>query len=152
MVRAQKCALFVWLLGQERKVWAIWRTVWYRQSPWWMAQCCTPTNSKARVIWQAKPQVITWWKGGLVVKLQRMFLNKGYGKPQFMSCQHRVLNRILCVMNEELTDASNSSTIKHFFLSKNWQVMKNSKAPSRTELMLLKIKLAGEMIWSFCTT
>ena len=52
-----------------------------------------------------------------MVRLQSMFLSKGYDKPQLLSCQHHVLDRILrVVMDDELAGASKSPNIEYFFV------------------------------------
>ena len=40
-------------------------------------------------------------KKGVVLQLHRMFSEKGINKLQFISCQHNVLDKILCVMMDE---------------------------------------------------
>ena len=47
--------------------------------------------------------VNTGKQSGVVVRLQRMFNSRGHQVPQFISCQHHVLDRILrLVMDQEL--------------------------------------------------
>ncbi|XP_076050221.1 uncharacterized protein LOC143030877 [Oratosquilla oratoria] len=69
--------------------------------------------------------VNTGRKCGVVVRVQRMFLSKGYDKPQFVSCQHHVLDRILrIVMDEELAGVSQSPNIDYCFVK---ELMTNYK-------------------------
>ena len=62
--------------------------------------------------------VNTGKKNGVVVILQRMFTEKRINKPQFISCQHHVLDRILrLVMDEELGSKTQSPNIEYPFVS-----------------------------------
>lgn len=67
--------------------------------------------------------VNTGKKAGVIVKLQKLFLEKGAEKPTFISCQHHVLDRILrLVMDGELNGATKSPNIEYSFVS---ELMKN---------------------------
>ena len=62
--------------------------------------------------------VNTGKKNGVVVILQRMFTEKRINKPQFISCQHHVLDRILrLVMDEELGNKTQLPNIEYPFVS-----------------------------------
>ena len=62
--------------------------------------------------------VNTGKRNGVVVKLQRMFKLKGVTIPQFIGCQHHVLDRILrLVMDEELGGDTKSPNIEYPFVS-----------------------------------
>ena len=69
-------------------------------------------------------------KLGVVVRLQQKFADKGISKPQFISYQHHILDRILClVMDEELGGNTRSPNIKYPFMSKlmkNYEELKTS--------------------------
>ena len=69
-------------------------------------------------------------KSGVVVRLQRKFADKGINKPQFISCQHHILDRILClVTDEELGGNIRSPNIEYPFVSKlmkNYEELKTS--------------------------
>ena len=61
--------------------------------------------------------VNTGKKNGVVIALQRMFSQKGVSKPQFISCQHHVLDRILrVVMDDELGGKTSSPNIEYPFV------------------------------------
>ena len=74
--------------------------------------------------------VNTGKKSGVVVRLQQKFIDKGYEAPQFVSCQHHVLDRILClVMNDELGCDSRSPEIEYFFVcevTKNYDQLRST--------------------------
>ena len=54
---------------------------------------------------------------GVVAKLQTMFTQKGYEAPQFISCQHHVLDRILrLVMDQLLGENKLSPNIEYSFV------------------------------------
>lgn len=60
--------------------------------------------------------VNTGKKNGVVVQLQDMFQKKGLQKPQFVPCQHHILDRILRLeMEEKLGENSSSPNINYFF-------------------------------------
>ena len=64
--------------------------------------------------------VNTGRKSGVVVQLQKIFLEKTGCKPQFVSCQHHVLDRILrLVMDEELGSYTGSQT-SNIHLCPSW--------------------------------
>ena len=81
--------------------------------------------------------VNTGKKNGVIVRLQRMFENRGHEAPQFVSCQHHVLDRILrWVMDLELPTSTKSPNIEYFFvadLMKNYETLQkkfvNGKTP-----------------------
>ena len=57
-------------------------------------------------------------KNGVVVIFQRMFTEKRINKPQFISCRHHVLGRILrLVMDEELGSKTQLPNIEYPFVS-----------------------------------
>ena len=57
---------------------------------------------------------------GVVVCLKRMFSEKGFSQPQFISCQHHVLDRILrLVMDQELGGNTTSPTRVFRFFDEN---------------------------------
>ena len=61
--------------------------------------------------------VNTGRKSGVVTRLQKMFISKGCNMPQFVSCQHHVLDRILrIVMDQELAGKTKSPNIEYFFV------------------------------------
>ena len=72
--------------------------------------------------------VNTGKKSGVVVKLQQMFSEKGVTKPQFISCQHQVLDRILrVVMDKELGGNTRPPNIEYpfvFHLVKKYEDLK----------------------------
>lgn len=53
--------------------------------------------------------VNTGKKNGVVVKLQKLFADKGISVPQFISCQHHVLDRILRVVMDDVIDCNTKS-------------------------------------------
>jgi len=62
--------------------------------------------------------VNTGKRSGVVVCLKRMFTEKGFSQPQFISCQHHVLDRILhLVMDQELGGNATSPSIEYPFVS-----------------------------------
>ena len=62
--------------------------------------------------------VNTGKKNSVVVILQQMFTEKRINKPQFISCQHHVLDRILrFVLDEELGSKAQSPNIEYPFVS-----------------------------------
>ncbi|MEJ2259197.1 MAG: hypothetical protein P8X78_01580 [Nitrosopumilaceae archaeon] len=72
--------------------------------------------------------VNTGRKNGVVVKLKQMFSDKGISKPQFIGCQHHILDRILrIVMDEEFGVNTKSPNIEYPFVSylvKNYNDLK----------------------------
>jgi len=87
-------------------------------------------------LWKAIMMIIsdttnvnTGAKNGVVVKLQQRFYEKCANKPQFVSCQHHVLDRILrLVMDDELGGATRSPNIEYPFVSdllKNYEELKS---------------------------
>jgi hypothetical protein len=76
-------------------------------------------------LWQCIKMIVadttsvnTGKKNGVVVRLQRMFVEKGLTPAQFISCQHHVLDRILRVtMDEELRANTKSPNIDYPFVS-----------------------------------
>ena len=61
--------------------------------------------------------VNTGRKNGVVSRLQRMFRSKGHPAPQFIGCQHHILDRILrVVMDAELHGSTKSPNIEYFFM------------------------------------
>ena len=61
--------------------------------------------------------VNTGKKTGVVVRLQKMFEERGHPKPTFVSCQHHVLDRVLrIVMDDELKGSTKSPNIEYFFV------------------------------------
>ena len=86
-------------------------------------------------LWNAIKMIIadttsvnTGKRSGVVVSLKRMFSEKGFSQPQFISCQHHVLDRILrLVMDEELGGNTTSPNIEYPFVSellKNYDELK----------------------------
>ena len=62
--------------------------------------------------------VNTGKQSGVVVRLQRMFTSRGHQAPQFISCQHHVLDRILrLVMDQEHGANTSSPNVEYFFVS-----------------------------------
>ena len=53
--------------------------------------------------------VNTGEKNGVVVRLQRLFLEKGVEKPLFVSCQHHILDKILRMVMDELLGGETAS-------------------------------------------
>ena len=82
--------------------------------------------------------VNTGKKTGAVVRLQRMFEEKGHPKPVFISCQHHVLDRILrVVMDDELQGSTVSPNIEYFFvkdLVSNYDELKTAFSNGKTEI------------------
>lgn len=74
--------------------------------------------------------VNTGRKSGVVVRLQRMFAEKGHDKPHFVSCQHHVLDRVLrLVMDQELCSNNRSPNVDYFFVNElkdNYEKLKES--------------------------
>jgi hypothetical protein len=71
-----------------------------------------------KVIIADTTSVNTGKKNGVVVRLERMFTEKGASKPQFISCQHHVLDRILrVVMDEAISGSTRSPNIEYPFVS-----------------------------------
>ena len=83
--------------------------------------------------------VNTGKKNGVVVILQRMFTEKHINKPQFISCQHHVLDRILrLVMDEELGSKTQLLNIEYPFVSqllKEYEQLK-TQFDNRIEVIL----------------
>ena len=83
-----------------------------------------------KIITADTTSVNTGKKNGVVIQLQQRFLNKVRCKPQFISCQHHVLDRMLrLVLDEENSVGSNSSSpnIQYPFVSqliKNYEELK----------------------------
>jgi len=48
-------------------------------------------------------------KTGVVIQTQREFINRGYEAPQFIGCQHHVLDRILKLIMDELLESTTSN-------------------------------------------
>jgi len=73
--------------------------------------------------------VNTGKQSGVVVRLQRMFNSRGHQAPQFISCQHHVLDRILrLVMDQELGACTTYPNIEYFFvrnLINNYETLKS---------------------------
>lgn len=62
--------------------------------------------------------VNTGKRNGVIIRLQRLFLKKGLDPPQFISCQHHVLDRILrLVMDAEIGENTKSPNIEYPFVS-----------------------------------
>ena len=56
-------------------------------------------------------------KTGVVIRLQQMFEKNGRPRPKFISCQHHVLDRILClVMDDKLHGSTKSPDVDYFFV------------------------------------
>lgn len=74
--------------------------------------------------------VNTGKKNGVVVRIQQKFTDKGFEAPQFVSCQHHVLDRILrLVMDDELGSNTKSPEIEYFFVSdvsKNYDQLRST--------------------------
>jgi hypothetical protein len=76
-------------------------------------------------LWNAVKMIVadttsvnTGKKGGVVVRLQQKFSENGGSKPQFIGCQHHILDRILrVVMDEELGGKTKSPNIEYPFVS-----------------------------------
>jgi hypothetical protein len=72
--------------------------------------------------------VNTGKKNGVIVKLQEKFAKKTITKPQFIGCQHHILDRILrLVMDEELGGNTVSPNIDYPFVPnviKNYEMLK----------------------------
>ena len=85
-------------------------------------------------------------KNRVVDQLQRIFLEKNISKPQFISCQHHILDRIFrLVMDEELVGSTKSPNIEYPFVSEllnNYDVLK-AKFVDGTEKIV--INQAGEI-------
>lgn len=83
--------------------------------------------------------VNTGKKTGVLVRLQRMFEEKGHPKPKFISCQHHVLDRILrVVMDDELHGSTKSPNIEYFFvqdLMRDYDKLKTAFSNGKTEIM-----------------
>ena len=60
--------------------------------------------------------VNTGKQSGVVVRLQRMFTNRGHQAPQFISCQHHVLERILSFVMDQEPGVNTSSPNTEYFL------------------------------------
>ena len=73
--------------------------------------------------------VNTGKKNGVVIQLQQRFLEKVGCKPQFINCQHHVLDRMLRqVMDEELGPNSSSPNIQYPFVSQLIKTYEELKA------------------------
>lgn len=72
--------------------------------------------------------VNTGRRNGIVFQLQRMFAQKNLEKPQFIGCQHHILDRVLrVVMDHELGGNNTSPNIEYPFipeLVKNYEQLK----------------------------
>jgi len=83
--------------------------------------------------------VNTGKRSGVVVSLKKMFSEKGFSQPQFISCQHHVLDRILrLVMDEKLGGATTSPNIEYpfvFELLKNYDELKARFANGTEEII-----------------
>lgn len=59
-------------------------------------------------------KVNTGKQSGVVVRLQRLFTSRGHQAPQFISCQHHVLDRIpRLVINQDLKANTSSPNIEY---------------------------------------
>src|SRR5580704_19702805 len=72
--------------------------------------------------------VNTGRRNGIVSQLQRLFSEKKLEEPQFIGCQHHVLDRVLrVVMDEELGGNNTSPNIEYPFipeLVKNYEQLR----------------------------
>ena len=72
--------------------------------------------------------VNTGRRNGIVIQLQRLFAQKKLEEPQFIGCQHHVLDRLLrLVMDDELGGNNTSPNIEYPFipeLVKNYEQLK----------------------------
>ena len=82
--------------------------------------------------------VNTGKKTNVIVRLQQMFEEKGHPKPKFISSQHHVLDRVLCVvMDDELHGLTKSPNIEYFFvqdLMSNYDKLKAAFSSGKTEI------------------
>ena len=92
--------------------------------------------------------VNTGKKNGVVIQLQQRFLEKVGCKPQFINCQHHVLDRMLrLAMDEELGPNSSSSNIQYPFVSqliKNYEELK-AEFVNGTDVILDKSGCRNDM-------
>jgi hypothetical protein len=69
-------------------------------------------------------------KGGVVTILQRMFSDRNRSEPQYIGCQHHILDKILrLVMDEKLIGTTSSPNIEYPFiphLIKNYEALKSN--------------------------
>ena len=83
--------------------------------------------------------VNTGKQSGVVVRLQRMFNSRGHQAPQFISCQHHVLDRILgLVMDQELGACTTYPNIEYFFvrnLINNYETLKSKFVNGTDEII-----------------
>ena len=94
-------------------------------------------------------------KNGVVVILQQMFTEKRINKPQFISCQHHVLDKIFClVMDEELGSKTQSPNIEYPFVSqllKEYEQLK-TQFDNGIEVTLVKSGWRDDMKFLFHLT
>ena len=63
--------------------------------------------------------VNTGRRSGIVIQLQRLFAQKKLEEPQFIGCQHHVLDRVLrIVIDDELGGINTSPNIEYSFIPK----------------------------------
>ncbi|CAI9719392.1 Hypothetical predicted protein [Octopus vulgaris] len=61
--------------------------------------------------------VNTGKRNGIVIQLQKLFAQKGLKEPQFIGCQHHILDRVLhAVMDNELGEKKSSPNIAYTFI------------------------------------
>jgi len=75
---------------------------------------------------------------GVMVRLQIMFNSRGHLAPQFISCQHHVLDRILCLVMEKLGASTTSPNIEYFFirnLINNYETLKSKFVNGTDEII-----------------
>ena len=82
--------------------------------------------------------VNTGRRNGIVIQLQRLFAQKKLEEPQFIGCQHHVLDRVLCiVMDDELGGNNTSPNIEYPFipeLVKNYEQLKMNFKNGKEEI------------------
>ena len=82
--------------------------------------------------------VNTGRRNGIVVQLQRMFAKKKLEEPQFIGCQHHVLDRVLRIfMDDKIGGNKTSNNIEYPFvqeLLKNYDELRNHFKNGKDEI------------------
>ena len=83
--------------------------------------------------------VNTGRRNGIVIQLKRLFAQKKLEEPQFIGCQHHILDRVLrLLMNEELGGNNTSPNIEYPFipeLVKNYEQLKMNFKNGKEEII-----------------
>lgn len=93
---------------------------------------------------------------GVVVRLQRLFASKGLQEPQFIGCQHHILDRILrVVMDSEFEGRTSSPNIAYNFVTElieKYEELKVSFLNGEDELLWTPEGLRDDMKFLFHLT